>query len=117
MRRGSPGRRLRITLLCFAFALSIFAGRLVQLEGVDSATYRTASEQQQSQKIYIPAVRGDITASNGTVLAMTVQTYTVLRRPGADPGLGPVIARGQASQPARAPGGHGAAHDRLSVVA
>ena len=88
-RPGRSGRRLRITLLCFTFALSIFATRLVQLEGVDAATYRTASQQQQLETIPIPAVRGDITSSNGTVLAMTVQTYTVF----ADPKLIPLSDR------------------------
>jgi len=68
-----------------AFALTVFAGRLVQLEGFDSASYRTASEDQQLRAIQIPAVRGDITSSNGTVLAMTEQTYTVY----ADPKLIP----------------------------
>jgi cell division protein FtsI (penicillin-binding protein 3) len=89
LRRGSPARRLRISLMCIAFALSVFAGRLVQLEGFDSATYRTASEQQQLATIPIPAVRGDITSSNGTVLAMTVQTYSVF----ADPRLIPASMR------------------------
>ncbi len=72
-----------------AFALSVFAGRLVQMEGFDSASYRTASEDQQLRAIQIPAVRGDITSSNGTVLAMTEQTYTVY----ADPKLIPVHDR------------------------
>jgi cell division protein FtsI (penicillin-binding protein 3) len=89
VRRGSPARRLRITLLCTVFALSIFAARLVQLEGLDSATYRTAADQQQLQVIHFPAVRGDITSSDGTVLAMTVQTETVY----ADPKLIPMAQR------------------------
>jgi cell division protein FtsI (penicillin-binding protein 3) len=89
LRRGNPSRRLRITLLCIAFALSIFAGRLVQLEGLDSAAYQTDSAQLLLKKISIPAVRGDITTSDGTMLAMTVQTYTVF----ADPVLIPAKSR------------------------
>ncbi|HTA07833.1 MAG TPA: penicillin-binding protein 2 [Streptosporangiaceae bacterium] len=89
LRRGNPARRLRITLLCIAFALSIFAGRLVQLEGLDSAAYQTDSAHLLLRKILIPAIRGDITTSDGTVLAMTVQTYTVF----ADPVLMPVKSR------------------------
>ena len=88
-RRGNPARRLRITLLCTAFALSIFAGRLVQLEGVDSAAYKTDAAQQLLKRIPIAAVRGDITTSDGTALAMTVQTYTVF----ADPVLIPIASR------------------------
>lgn len=89
LRRASPVRRLRIALMCMVFALSIFAARLVQLEGVDSGTYRTAADQQQLQVIHFPAVRGDITSSDGTVLAMTVQTETVY----ADPKLIPMPKR------------------------
>jgi cell division protein FtsI (penicillin-binding protein 3) len=89
MQRASPARRLRITLLCVAFVLSIFVGRLVQLEGLDSARYKTAAEQQLLTQISIPAVRGDIASSDGTILAMTVQTYTVV----ADPELIPAAQR------------------------
>lgn len=76
-------------LMCIAFALSIFAGRLVQMQGFESAAYRTASQGYLLQRIPIPAVRGDITTSNGAVLAMTVQTYSVF----ADPKLIPVKLR------------------------
>ncbi len=62
---------------------------LVQLEGLDSAAYRTDSAHLLLKKISIPAVRGDITTSDGTMLAMTVQTYTVF----ADPVLIPIKSR------------------------
>jgi cell division protein FtsI (penicillin-binding protein 3) len=81
LRRASPARRLRITLLAMAFALSIFTARLVQMEGLDSATYRSAAQDKQVDTVPIPVLRGDITASDGTVLAMTVQTYTVFADP------------------------------------
>ena len=82
MRRANPGRRLRVTLLCIAFALTIFAGRLVQVEGFYSAAYKTDSAlEHPPAHISLPAVRGDITTSDGAVLTMTVQTETVrLRR-------------------------------------
>jgi cell division protein FtsI (penicillin-binding protein 3) len=78
-----------MTLLCMAFVLSILAGRLVQLEGLDSAAYKTDLAHQLLTKIPIPAVRGSITTSDGTVLAMTVQTFTVF----ADPVLIPMTSR------------------------
>jgi cell division protein FtsI (penicillin-binding protein 3) len=94
MRRANPGRRLRITLFCIAFALTIFAGRLVQLEGFDSAAYKTDSAMEHPPAhISLPAVRGDITTSDGAVLTMTVQTETVF----ADPRLIPVPMRQQAA--------------------
>jgi cell division protein FtsI (penicillin-binding protein 3) len=83
LRRGSPARRLNVTLICIIFALSLFAGRLVQLQGLDWSTYRQLAEQQRLIKIPIPAVRGAITTSDGKVLAMTVQTDVVF----ADPAL------------------------------
>jgi cell division protein FtsI (penicillin-binding protein 3) len=81
VRRGNPRKRLRITLACTAFALSIFAGRLVQLQGLESAAYRTDSTQVLLKRFSIQPVRGGITTSDGTVLAMTVQTFTVFADP------------------------------------
>jgi cell division protein FtsI (penicillin-binding protein 3) len=81
VRRGNPRKRLRITLACTAFALSIFAGRLVQLQGLESAAYRTDSTHVLLKRISIQPVRGGITTSDGTVLAMTLQTFTVFADP------------------------------------
>ena len=73
-----------------AFALTVFAGRLVQVEGLDSAAYKTDSEQQHPPALIpIPAVRGEVTSSDGAVLAVTVQTDTVF----ADPRLIPTATR------------------------
>ena len=72
-----------------AFTLLIFAARLVQVQAVDSAAYRSAAEHVQLATIQIPAVRGDMFSSNGTALAMTMQTYTVV----ADPKHIPVSRR------------------------
>jgi cell division protein FtsI (penicillin-binding protein 3) len=91
MRRASPARRVNMTLTCLALVLSVFAARLVQLQGFDSARYRTAADRQLIKQIPIPAVRGEIVSSDGTVLAMTVQTDTVY----ADPMLIPAAMRPQ----------------------
>ncbi len=48
---------------------------------MDSAHYRTLSEHQNIQSIPIPALRGSITSSDGTVLAMTIQTDQVTADP------------------------------------
>ncbi len=54
----------------------------MQLQGVDSAAYQTRCERSScSSDDPIPAVRGDIMTSDGTVLALTVQTYTVFADP------------------------------------
>jgi cell division protein FtsI (penicillin-binding protein 3) len=68
-------------MLCIAFVLSLFAGRLVQLQGMDGAHYRTLADQQRVQTVPQPAVRGSVTAADGTVLAATVQTDVVFADP------------------------------------
>src|SRR5204862_226793 len=84
-------RRLGITLLAIIFVLSLFAGRLVQLQGMESGTYRKLASKERDWTIVLPAERGSITGANGQVLAMTVTTYTVT----ADPTLIPAAKRQQ----------------------
>ena len=79
--RGDPVRRLGITLLAIIFVLSLFAGRLVQLQGLESANYRMLASQERDRTIPLPALRGSITGANGQVLAMTVATYLVTADP------------------------------------
>jgi cell division protein FtsI (penicillin-binding protein 3) len=81
LRRGNPARRLRIGLLCIAFTLSLFGGRLVQIQGMDGARYRLLAQHERVHTIPIPAVRGSVTAADGTVLAQTVQTDLVYADP------------------------------------
>ena len=61
--------------------LTLFAGRLVQLQGFQAGTYRTLASQQRAMTIELPALRGTITGANGEVLAMTVATYLVYADP------------------------------------
>jgi cell division protein FtsI (penicillin-binding protein 3) len=106
LRRGSPSRRLNVTLICMIFVLSLFAGRLVQLQGLDWSTYRSLAEAQRLHTILIPAVRGTITSSDGKVLAMTVQTDLVFADPALiqaakRPGVAAALAGPLGMQPAR----------------
>ena len=89
MQRGNPARRLRVSLLCAGFALSLIAGRLVQLQGLDGGQYRAAAERQRLHSISVPAERGSITTADGTILAMTVQTDTVTADPTQIKGVTP----------------------------
>jgi cell division protein FtsI (penicillin-binding protein 3) len=61
--------------------LTLFGGRLVQLQGMEAGYYRTQALDQREQTIPLPAVRGTITGANGEVLAMTVETYVVYADP------------------------------------
>jgi cell division protein FtsI (penicillin-binding protein 3) len=79
--RGDPRRRLGGTLLAIIFVLTLFAGRLVQLQGLESGRYRQLASQERERTIPLPAQRGSITGANGQVLAMTVATYQVYADP------------------------------------
>jgi cell division protein FtsI (penicillin-binding protein 3) len=89
--RGDPARRLGITLLAIIFVLSLFAGRLIQMQGMESGTYRQLASQERDRTIPLPALRGSITGADGQVLAMTVATYQVT----ADPPQIPAAKRPQ----------------------
>jgi len=67
--------------------LALVAARLVELQGLHWAHYRALAQQQMlpPQPIPIPVVRGSITSSDGTVLAMTVQTDLVYADPAQIP--------------------------------
>jgi cell division protein FtsI (penicillin-binding protein 3) len=101
LRCAGPVRRLNIALLAVAIVLSVFAARLVQLQGLDAAGFRVAAEQQRLAQIPIPAVRGSIVSSDGTVLAMTVQTDTVFADPPLIPARDRAAVAGQLAGPLR----------------
>ena len=61
--------------------MSLFAGRLVQLQGMESGYYRKHATAYQTQTIPVPALRGEITAADGSVLAMTLETDEVTANP------------------------------------
>jgi cell division protein FtsI (penicillin-binding protein 3) len=83
MRRAGPARRLSISMLSIVLVLGVFSGRLVQLQGLHWSYYRAQAQQQMlpPQPISIPVLRGSITSSDKTVLAMTVQTDLVYADP------------------------------------
>ncbi len=86
---ASPARRLRVGLLCAGFALSLIAGRLVQLQALDGAKYRALAERQRVHTVSVPAERGKITTADETPLAMTVQTDTLSADPTQIVGMTP----------------------------
>ena len=78
-------------MLAIIFVLTLFAARLVQLQGLEAGHYRTLALQERNRTIPLPALRGSITGANGEVLAMTVETYLVY----ADPPLMPAADQPQ----------------------
>nr|WP_240197458.1 penicillin-binding protein 2 [Nonomuraea lactucae] len=77
LRLGNPRRRVNIGLIGMTFILSIFAGRLIQMQGLDSKVYEAAAAGQRLQKEVIPAKRGTITDANGHELALTVEAREI----------------------------------------
>jgi cell division protein FtsI (penicillin-binding protein 3) len=63
------------------FVLTLFGGRLVQIQGLDSSAYKTLAENERLQSISLPALRGTITGSNGQPLAMTVEQFKITADP------------------------------------
>jgi cell division protein FtsI (penicillin-binding protein 3) len=59
----------------------MFAGRLVQIQGMQAGAYKKLAAQERLQTISLPAMRGTITGANGQILAMTVETYRVTADP------------------------------------
>ena len=81
LRRASPARRLHASLLCVGFALSLIAGRLVQLQGLEGAAFSKQATKYKLANITIPAERGSITTADGQILAMSVQEDKVIADP------------------------------------
>jgi cell division protein FtsI (penicillin-binding protein 3) len=63
------------------FVLTMFAGRLVQIQGMESGYYRDKAKVEQLTTLRLPAQRGTIYGADGQILAMTVTTYTVTADP------------------------------------
>ncbi len=77
---AAPGRRLHLLLIVIGMALSLCAGRLVQLQGFDSSSY---SVDALTRTLPLLPARGEITDRNGLVLAATQPAVAVT----ADPSL------------------------------
>jgi cell division protein FtsI (penicillin-binding protein 3) len=75
---ASAPRRLHVLLIAIAMALSLCAGRLLQLQGFDSSSY-TADALTRTLPL-LPA-RGEITDRNGVVLASTQPAVAVTADP------------------------------------
>ncbi len=81
MRLGRPGVRLRAALVLAATVLALMAGRLVQLQGVQSAAYSRQVNAQEVRTVPLLASRGTITDIDGRVLAEDVPSATVTADP------------------------------------
>jgi cell division protein FtsI (penicillin-binding protein 3) len=80
-RRRDPIKRLNAALLVVAFVLSLYAGRLVQLQTIDADRYAAQAIKQTLHQLELPAVRGDITDAQGFPLAKTVEARAIYADP------------------------------------
>ncbi|MEN2745914.1 penicillin-binding protein 2 [Sinomonas halotolerans] len=86
-RAARAKRRLRLGLAAMLAFLLVVAGRLVMVQGLDSGGLAEAALSKRLQKTILPAERGEIVDSKGTVLATSVVRYniTVDQRLASDP--------------------------------
>jgi cell division protein FtsI (penicillin-binding protein 3) len=90
--RGSPHFRLRIGFLLVAMVLSVFSARLVQLQGIDPASYAEMAADEGTIDVVLPATRGDILDRNGEPLADSVDGLMVVADPLMTAGHAPELA-------------------------
>ncbi|WP_235562055.1 penicillin-binding protein 2 [Marmoricola sp. Leaf446] len=79
--RGTTHLRLRVALIGVAMLLSLFAGRLVQIQGIDAASYAARAESSGLVTLDLPAKRGRILDRNGEPLAESVAGLMVVADP------------------------------------
>ncbi|MGY4721267.1 peptidoglycan D,D-transpeptidase FtsI family protein [Naumannella cuiyingiana] len=80
---GSAQQRLRVLMIALAIVVSLCAGRLIQIQALDTQAYAAKNESRLTAKVKLPAVRGEITDRSGTVLATTEEAVAIT----ADPSL------------------------------
>ncbi len=67
--------------MAMAVVLSLFAGRLVQLQGLNSKTFQAKAAEQRVRPEVLPAKRGSILDVNGNELAVDGRRAGDLSRP------------------------------------
>jgi cell division protein FtsI (penicillin-binding protein 3) len=78
---GSGARRVRIVGIAMAIAISLCAGRLLQLQGFDSAAYGAIATANLTTTTPLLPARGEITGRDGTVLAGTQPAVDITADP------------------------------------
>lgn len=78
---ADPRKRLRFVTVVLSLVFSVFAGRLVQLQLIDSDALAADANTNRYQVIPLTAERGSITSSDGVALATTVDAYDITADP------------------------------------
>jgi len=81
LKLGRPALRLRMTFGVVAFVLSLFAGRLILLQGVDPDSYALAATKENTQPFVLHASRGSILDRNGIPLSVSEDAVLITADP------------------------------------
>ncbi|MFG1812850.1 peptidoglycan D,D-transpeptidase FtsI family protein [Kribbella sp. NPDC049174] len=81
LKLGRPTLRLRVTFGVMAFVLSLFAGRLVLLQGVDPDSYALAASKENTKPFVLHASRGAILDRNGVPLSVSEDAVAITADP------------------------------------
>ncbi|MFD6953654.1 peptidoglycan glycosyltransferase [Nocardiopsis sp. TSRI0078] len=80
-RRGRPHGRIKVGGVLILVILLLFAGRLVQIQGLEADHYAEAASNTRLQTIDIPTLRGQITDADGKPFALSLEVRTVFVDP------------------------------------
>jgi cell division protein FtsI (penicillin-binding protein 3) len=73
--------RLRVGFILIAMVVSVFAGRLFQLQGIDAKAYAARAQAAGLQTVTLPATRGAILDRNGEPLAESADGLMLVADP------------------------------------
>ncbi|MEV5002991.1 peptidoglycan D,D-transpeptidase FtsI family protein [Nocardioides sp. LML1-1-1.1] len=83
---------MKVGFVVIAIVLSVFAGRLLQLQGVDPHSYAQMAAAEGSKDIVLPATRGEILDRKGQPLAQTVDGRMIIANPAVTAKVAPQLA-------------------------
>ncbi|WP_181310644.1 peptidoglycan D,D-transpeptidase FtsI family protein [Nocardioides campestrisoli] len=84
--------RLRFGFILIAMVLSLFGGRLIQLQGIDPRSYAEMAAAEGVEDVVLPASRGEILDRNGEPLAGSVAGRMVVADPDMTQDDAPALA-------------------------
>jgi cell division protein FtsI (penicillin-binding protein 3) len=93
LKLGRPTLRLRVTFVVMAFVLSLFAGRLVLLQGVDPDRYALAASKENTKPFVLHASRGAILDRNGVPLSVSEDAVAITADPSQTSEVAPQLAQ------------------------
>lgn len=83
---------MQIGFVLIAMVMSVFAVRLVQLQGIDPRDYAQMAAAEGSQIVALPATRGEILDRNGEPLAESVDGRMIVADPAVTAAVAPELA-------------------------